>query len=96
LLDRLAAMPRHPTPQAALGTAAKQRREELDLTQEALALAGDLHQRWVSNVENGWRNPSYASLRRLAAALDLTTSQLIARAEQIEAGDTEAISDNAR
>jgi transcriptional regulator with XRE-family HTH domain len=77
-------MPAKPSAQAALGAAVKARREELGLTQEAIALAGDLHQRWVSNVENGWRNPSYASLRRLAQALGLTTSELIALAEQIE------------
>jgi len=79
-------MPRPPTPQHALGLAVKARRQELGLTQEQIALGGDLHQRWVSNVENGWRNPSYASLRRLAAGLDLTASDLIARAERIESG----------
>jgi transcriptional regulator with XRE-family HTH domain len=41
-------------------------------------------ERWISNVENGWRNPSYASLRRLAAGLDLSASELLALAEQIE------------
>ena len=85
------AMPRPPSAQAALGQAVKQRRQELGLTQEALALAGDLHQRYVSNVENGWRNPSYASLRKLAAALGVSTSELIARAEQIEAGAADAL-----
>ena len=83
-------MPASPTFQAALGLAVKARREELGLTQEQLALHGDLHQRWISNVENGWRNPSLASLKRLAAALDLATSDLIARAEQIEAASTKA------
>lgn len=77
-------MPARPTFQAALGQAVRARREELGLTQEAIALKGDLHMRWVSNVENGWRNPSYLSLRRLAASLDLSTSELIAHAEQIE------------
>lgn len=77
-------MPARPAFQAALGLAARARREELGLTQEAVALKGDLHARWVSNVECGWRNPSYGSLRRLAASLDLTTSELVARAEQIE------------
>jgi transcriptional regulator with XRE-family HTH domain len=77
-------MPAVSTPQAALGAAVKARREELGLTQEQLALKGNLHTRWVSNVENAWRNPSYSSLRRLAASLDLTTSELIARAEKIE------------
>jgi transcriptional regulator with XRE-family HTH domain len=78
-------MPAAPAFQIALGAAVKARREELELTQEQLALRSELHQRWISNVETGKRNPSYASLRRLAAALDLTTSELIARAEQTEA-----------
>lgn len=71
----------------ALGLAVKARRQERRLTQEQLANDTDLHQRWISNVENGKRNPSYGSLRRLAAGLELSTSELIAGAEQIEAGD---------
>lgn len=77
--------------QVALGQAVKTRREELGLTQEQVYLLTEIHQRWISNVENGKRNPSYASLRRLAAGLGLTTSELIARAEQIETGDPEAL-----
>ncbi len=80
-------MPKPPSPQRALGLAVKARRLELGLTQEALHLSCDLHQRWISNVENGKRNPSYASLRRLAAGLELPVSELVARAERIEAGD---------
>jgi transcriptional regulator with XRE-family HTH domain len=75
-----------PTFQRALGLAAAQRREELRITQETLANDTDLHQRWISNVETGKRNPSYASLRRLASGLGLTASELLARAEQIETG----------
>jgi transcriptional regulator with XRE-family HTH domain len=70
--------------QAALGQAVKSRRQELGLTQEQLANDTDLHQRWISNVETGKRNPSYSSLRRLAAGLDLAASQLLARAEALE------------
>ena len=81
-----------PAFQHALGLAVKHRREELGLTQEQLAndSASGLHQRWISNVENGKRNPSYGSLRRLAAGLDLSTSELLARVEQIEAGHASA------
>jgi transcriptional regulator with XRE-family HTH domain len=78
-----------PAFQLALGLAVKARRQELGLTQEQLANDTDLHQRWISNVENGKRNPSYASLRRLATGLNLTASELIARAERIE-GDARA------
>ena len=73
-----------PAFQVALGHAAKARRQELGLTQEQLAHDTDLHQRWISNVETGKRNPSYGSLRRLAAGLEVTVSELIALAEQAE------------
>jgi transcriptional regulator with XRE-family HTH domain len=80
-------MPPVPPAQRALGLAVSQRRAELGLSQEAVSLRSDLHQRWISNVETGKRNPSYSSLRRLATALDLTTSELIALAETIEKQD---------
>jgi transcriptional regulator with XRE-family HTH domain len=80
-----------PAFQLALGLAVKRRREELGLTQEQIANNTELHQRWISNVETGKRNPSYGSLRRLAAGLDLTASELLARAEQIEASGVRAL-----
>jgi transcriptional regulator with XRE-family HTH domain len=73
-----------PSFQLALGRAVKARRQELGLTQEQLANGTDLHQRWISNVETGKRNPSYSSLRRLAAGLDLSASKLLALAERTE------------
>jgi transcriptional regulator with XRE-family HTH domain len=79
-----------PAFQAALGHAVKHRREERHRTQEQLANDSGLHQRWISNVETGKRNPSYGSLRRLAAALDLTASELLARAEALESDTTAA------
>jgi transcriptional regulator with XRE-family HTH domain len=85
-----------PAFQAALGLAVKRRREELGLTQEQVANETDLHQRWISNVETGKRNPSYGSLRRLAAGLDLSTSELLERAEQIEAQESAAVNAGAR
>jgi len=78
-------VPAAPAFQAALGLAVKRRRLELELSQEQLSLRAELHQRWISNVETGKRNPSYASIRRLAAGLGLAASELIALAEQIEA-----------
>lgn len=80
-----------PASQVALGLAVKTRRTELELTQEQLANDTGLHQRWISNVETGKRNPSYGSFRRLADGLGLSASELLARAEQIEASGTRAI-----
>lgn len=68
----------------ALGAAVAERRNELGFTQEELSLRSGLHQRWISNVETGKRNPSYLSLRRLAEGLRLSTAELIARAERNE------------
>lgn len=85
-----------PAFQRALGLAVKARREELGLTQEQVFLRTDIHQRYISNVENGKRNPSYASLRRLANGLELSASELIARAEQIEKSGIQAASVAAR
>jgi transcriptional regulator with XRE-family HTH domain len=76
-----------PAFQLALGQAVRERREELGITQEHLAIEAGLHQRWVSNVENGVRNPSLRSLRRLAGGLGLEASELLLRAERHEAGD---------
>jgi len=83
-------MPASPAFQLALGLAVKARRHKLGITQETLANDTQLHQRWISNVETGKRNPSYASLRRLAAGLGLSASELIAHAEQIERDATAA------
>jgi transcriptional regulator with XRE-family HTH domain len=84
-------MPASSAFQAALGLAVKARREELELTQEQLANDTELHQRWISNVETGKRNPSYGSLRRLAAGLELSASELLARAESIEADESATV-----
>ena len=89
-------MPAAPSFQAALGLAVKARRGALEITQEQLANNTGLHQRWISNVETGKRNPSYGSLRRLAAGLGLSASELLARAEQIEASAGRAIKAKAR
>lgn len=73
-----------PPIQIALGRAVKARREELGLTQEQVALRGDLQQRWISNVETGKRDLRYSSLRRLAPLLELTTAELMVRVEARE------------
>jgi transcriptional regulator with XRE-family HTH domain len=70
--------------QTALGRAVKHRRQQLGITQEQLANDSGLHQRWISNIETGKRNPSYASLKRLATGLELRAADLIAQAERLE------------
>jgi transcriptional regulator with XRE-family HTH domain len=73
-----------PSLQVVLGQAVKARREELGLTQEQVALRGDLQQKWISNIETGKRDLRYSSLRRLAPLLELSTAELMGRAEARE------------
>ena len=58
------------------GKAVRRRRREIDISQEALAERADLHRTYVSDIEQGTRNPSLVNIVQLAKALDLTVSVL--------------------
>jgi CheY-like chemotaxis protein len=65
---------------ALLGTVIKTERCVLGISQEELAERAGLHRTYVSDLERGARNPSIASIEKLAQALKLSVSQLFARA----------------
>jgi CheY-like chemotaxis protein len=65
---------------ALLGTAIKAERSALGISQEELAYRANLHRTYVSDVERGARNPSIASIEKLAAALQISVSALFAQA----------------
>ena len=68
----------------ALGEAIRERRGKIGgLSQEGLADLAGMHRTYVSEIERGLRNPSYRNLVKLAAALDVPLSELVARAERI-------------
>jgi transcriptional regulator with XRE-family HTH domain len=79
-------VPRRYEPQRALGRVVRHRREELELTQEEVARRADIAKMHLSKLENGTGNPSFGTLRRLAAALELSTTELVDRAEREDAG----------
>ena len=70
--------------QPALGAAIKQLREKRDLSQEALAAKADLTGRTVSAIETGTANPTWATVRDIAAALGVTMVELARLAERHE------------
>ncbi|HET8566576.1 MAG TPA: helix-turn-helix transcriptional regulator [Solirubrobacterales bacterium] len=68
----------------ALGDAIRARRDEIDgHSQEGLADLAGMHRTYVSEIKRGLRNPSYRNLVKLAAALEVPLSELVARAERL-------------
>jgi CheY-like chemotaxis protein len=63
-----------------LGATIKTERSALGISQEELAERAGLHRTYVSDVERGARNPSIASIEKLAQALKLSVSALFGRA----------------
>jgi transcriptional regulator with XRE-family HTH domain len=67
-----------------LGQAVRERREEIGLTQEALAQAAGLATKRVWQIERQGANPTYSTLLAIAAALYVPAELLMLRARVIE------------
>lgn len=71
-------------PQPGLGTAVRQLREKRGVTQEALAQDAGVTTGTVSLVERGKSNPSWGTVKALAAGLGVAMSELVELAEVLE------------
>lgn len=60
-----------------LGIAIRNRRLELELSQETLADKADLHRTYIGMVERGERNITIFNLLKIATALDISLSDLL-------------------
>jgi transcriptional regulator with XRE-family HTH domain len=67
-----------------LSRVVRQRREQLGLSQDELAQRSGLHRTYISDIERGARNLSLKNLVRLAEALEVQPSTLVAWVEQSE------------
>jgi len=76
-------MPQRPDPQIALGEVIRERREELEMSQEEVALAAGSSQGRISEIECG-DNPSFGLAMRIARALGLSPIELVQRVEERE------------
>jgi transcriptional regulator with XRE-family HTH domain len=74
--------PRSPE-HGALGDAIRISRQRLGLSQEELAAASDIHLTHIGGLERGVRNPSYATLVRLARALSMEPGALVSLADEL-------------
>ena len=68
---------------AALGRAISEFRVGAGITQEGLADRSHLHRTYVGGIERGERNVSFGNLIRLADALGVRPSELLARYESL-------------
>ena len=64
----------------ALGDAIRAGRQALSLSQEDFAERCDLHRTYIGAMERGEYNPTLGNLIKVSRALNLTPSQLLARA----------------
>lgn len=60
-----------------VGKNVRDRRLQLQLTQEKLAFAAEIDLTYVGGIERGKRNPSILVLARIAAALDVHPAELL-------------------
>ena len=67
----------------AFGAAVRIRREELELSQEALGYKAKVHRTYVSDIERGARNPTVRVIWKLADALETKPSVLLGIAEGV-------------
>jgi transcriptional regulator with XRE-family HTH domain len=79
---RRQSQPRSPE-HAALGEAVREARTERGLSQEQLADAAGIHVTHLGGVERGVRNPNYATIVRLARALQVTPGVIVTRADEM-------------
>jgi transcriptional regulator with XRE-family HTH domain len=68
----------------ALGRAIRELRKQRGLSQEGLAEAAGMHRTYVGGIERGERNVSFANILRLADALGVPASLLLAHYERIK------------
>jgi transcriptional regulator with XRE-family HTH domain len=87
----VASVTRRSPEHAALGRAIRKLRLDEGISQEGLADRSGLHRTYVGGIERGERNVTYGNLLKLAVALGVPLSELVALAESLaRATDREA------
>jgi len=71
------------TPQAAFGVVLRRLRHAAELSQETLALESGVQRNFISLIETGQNQPTIGTIFRLAAALGVKPSKMVADAEKL-------------
>ena len=69
-------------PRFSFGRAVRKRRHQKGISQEKLAELAEIHRTYIGDVERGTRNISLVNMVRIAKALDLPLSALVAEMER--------------
>ena len=69
--------------QEQLGMRIRFLRQQLRWSQEDLALSANVNKNYISDLENGRRNPSLDILERIAVAFNITLAELFKGVESI-------------
>jgi transcriptional regulator with XRE-family HTH domain len=75
------------SPQVALGRAVRLRREDMGLSQEALADTANLDATSIRGLERGVANPTWDVADRVSRALGLSLHELARMADELETAD---------
>ena len=70
-------------PHAAFGQVLRKHRLAAGLSQEQLSLAADVQRNFISLIETGQNQPTITTIFKLAQALDVKPSKLIAETEKV-------------
>lgn len=69
-------------PRLAFGQAVRKLRLAKGISQEKLAELAEIHRTYIGDVERGTRNIALVNMTKIAAALDVALSRLIAEMER--------------
>ena len=70
-------------PRIAFGQAVRTLRAKKGISQEKLAELAEIHRTYIGDVERGTRNIAIVNMAKIAAALDVPLSRLIAEMERL-------------
>jgi len=79
-----------------LGRAIEVRRTVLGLKRKDLALRSGLSYPYISEIENGAKEPSAKALRQIAEALGWSVAELVGAGESLSVGETVGLEDGPR
>lgn len=74
-------------PHAAFGQVLRKHRLAAGLSQEQLGLAAEVQRNFISLIETGQNQPTVTTMFKLAGALGIKASKLVAEAEKLVAAE---------